>query len=177
MSSSSCTDVLRVRDLAPDVLKRFAAGVGVAVAEVEPQEPIPSTFWGEPEAGVAGTEVWVREDTPLHSLLHEVSHVLCARAAGREAFVRDAGGDDIEECAVCYLQVILANVLSPMTRSRMWADMDRWGYSFREGSARAWFFGDGCDGRDWLLDKGLIALGEDQGAETSQSFVGFGASP
>ena len=35
-------------------------------------------------------------------------------------------------------------------------DMDSWGYSFREGSARAWFEGDGNFARAWLFAHGLI---------------------
>ena len=35
-------------------------------------------------------------------------------------------------------------------------DLDRWGYSFREGSAAAWFAGDGVVASDWLAEKGLI---------------------
>jgi hypothetical protein len=34
--------------------------------------------------------------------------------------------------------------------------MDAWGYSFREGSAQAWFTGDGRAARDWLLAHALI---------------------
>lgn len=180
-SEGPCADVLRVRDVVPGALDRFAARVGLGISWVGDNARIPGTFWGEPEAGVAGAEVWVRADTPLHSLLHEVSHLLCAQAAGRGAFARDAGSDDLEECAVCYLQVLLADDLAPMTRDRMWADMDSWGYTFREGSARAWFFGDGCDAREWLADKRLIApptrSSESRRARSRQSFVGFGASP
>jgi hypothetical protein len=38
----------------------------------------------------------------------------------------------------------------------MFADMDAWGYSFRLGSARAWFERDAEDARDWLIARGLI---------------------
>src|SRR2546423_12186413 len=50
---------------------------------------------------------------------------------------RDAGGSDLEEAAVCYLQVLLAGQLPGVGRERMFADMDHWGYSFRLGSTRA----------------------------------------
>lgn len=153
---SPSRDVLRVRGAAPAALERFATRFGVTIHLVENHAVIPASFWGEPEAGVADARLWVRGDTPIHSLLHEVAHVLCARAAGRRPFVRDAGSDDLEECAVCYLQVLLADELPPMTRARMWRDMDRWGYTFREGSARRWFFGDGVDGRDWLVTRGAL---------------------
>ena len=58
--------------------------------------------------------------------------------ARRAALATDAGGTDDEECAVCYLQVVLAQTLSGFGAARCLADMDAWGYSFREGSARAW---------------------------------------
>lgn len=35
-------------------------------------------------------------------------------------------------------------------------DMDRWGYSFRLGSTRAWFERDAEDARAWLVAHGLI---------------------
>ena len=42
----------------------------------------------------------------------------------------------------------------------MCADMDAWGYTFRLGSARAWFEQDADDARQWLLDHGLIGSNE-----------------
>jgi hypothetical protein len=41
-------------------------------------------------------------------------------------------------------------------RERMLADMDEWGYTFRLGSARAWFEQDADTARDWLLRQKLI---------------------
>ena len=49
---------------------------------------------------------------------------------------RDAGGDDAEENAVCYLQILWADALPGFGRERMFLDMDAWGYTFRLGSAR-----------------------------------------
>jgi hypothetical protein len=34
--------------------------------------------------------------------------------------------------------------------------MDAWGYSFRFGSARAWFERDADDARGWLARRGLL---------------------
>ncbi|MEX0708192.1 MAG: hypothetical protein WD078_09535, partial [Woeseia sp.] len=68
----------------------------------------------------------------------------------------DAGGDDAEECAVCYLQLILAAQLPGVGRARLMRDMDTWGYSFRLGSTRRWIEDDASDARDWLLARGLI---------------------
>jgi hypothetical protein len=69
---------------------------------------------------------------------------------------RDAGGDDSEENAVCYLQILLADELPGVGRVRLCRDMDAWGYSFRLGSARTWFERDSDDARIWLIASGVI---------------------
>ena len=38
----------------------------------------------------------------------------------------------------------------------MCADMDAWGYTFRLGSAQAWFEQDAQEARAWLIDKGIV---------------------
>ncbi|MCF6225875.1 MAG: hypothetical protein L3J22_06170 [Xanthomonadales bacterium] len=119
---------------------------------------IPGSFWGNEEAGLIGSKLYVRADTPLHSLLHEACHYICMDSKRREGLHTNAGGDYDEENAVCYLQVLLADVLPPCNRQRMWQDMDSWGYSFRLSSARAWFEGDAEDARQWLLDYEIINL-------------------
>jgi hypothetical protein len=68
----------------------------------------------------------------------------------------DAGGDYAEENAVCYLQILLAGQLRGVGSARLMQDMDAWGYSFRLGSARAWFEGDAQDARRWLQAHGLV---------------------
>jgi hypothetical protein len=77
-------------------------------------------------------------------------------AERRAGLDRDAGGNDLEESAVCYLQVLLAQELSGMGRERAFADMDAWGYSFRLGNTRAWFEQDAADAREWLGQHGVI---------------------
>ncbi len=69
-----------------------------------------------------------------------------------------AGGDDLEEAAVCYLQCLLADEVAGYSRSRLFNDMDAWGYSFRLGSARAWFENDADDARSWLSVRALLPL-------------------
>jgi hypothetical protein len=68
----------------------------------------------------------------------------------------DAGGDVAEENAVCYLQGLLADRVRDYDRARLFDDMDSWGYTFRLGSARAWFEQDADDARTWLLEHGII---------------------
>ena len=140
-----------------NLLRRF----GLALHFTREGEPIPGSFWGPPEAGIRGTEVFVRSDTPIHSLLHETCHILCMTPSRRASLETEAGGDDAEENAVCYLQILLADHLDGVGRDRLMLDMDHWGYSFRLGSTRAWFEGDAEDARNWLLECGLIdAAGE-----------------
>ena len=69
---------------------------------------------------------------------------------------RDAGGDDAEECAVCYLQILLADELSGFGRERMLARHGCLGLHVPPGSARAWFERDASDAREWLRCRGLI---------------------
>jgi hypothetical protein len=88
--------------------------------------------------------------------LHEASHYICMTPERRAGLDRDAGGDDLEESAVCYLQVLLADEFAGVGRDRLCADMDVWGYSFRLGSTRAWFDGDAEDARAWLVREGII---------------------
>lgn len=145
---------------------RFADPVGEDVADllaryglslVTTQDPdIPGSFWGDEEAGLVADRLYVREDTPIHSILHEACHYICMDEARRAGLDTNAGGDYDEETAVCYLQVLLADQLPGMGRARMWADMDAWGYSFRLGSARDWFDEDAEDARQWLLRHQLI---------------------
>ena len=129
---------------------------GLDLALTAPQELIPGSYWGETEAGLKGNRLYARLDTPLHSVLHEASHYICMTPERRAGLDRDAGGDDLEEAAVCYLQVLLGDELSGVLRERLCADMDAWGYSFRLGSTRAWFSADAEDARAWLLRQGII---------------------
>jgi len=132
------------------------AGYGARLVELAPHESIPGSYWGESEAGLLGDVVYARADTPAHSLLHELCHYVCMDDERRAALATDAGGNDDEESAVCYLQVLLAEELRGFSAEQCLHDMDSWGYSFREGSSRAWFEGDGRYARAWLLAHGLI---------------------
>ena len=129
---------------------------GLSINVQQDDEAIIGSFWGDREAGIVGCTVHVRLDTPLHSLLHETCHIICMSGARREQLETDAGGDDLEEAAVCYLQVLLADELGGVGRGRLMADMDAWGYSFRLGDTRSWFERDAGDARKWLIDHGLL---------------------
>lgn len=116
---------------------------------------LPGSYWGAPEAGITARTLHVSGFTPLHSLLHEACHVVCAQAAGRPPFDGDAGGTDVEEAAVCALQLCVASTLPGVGWRRLARDMDAWGYSFRAGSTAAWWCRDAQDARSWLCARGL----------------------
>lgn len=148
-------DVLRLADIDAAALVALLGAHGLAVEWLAPHAPIPGSYWGDSEAGLVAERLCVRPDTPLHSALHEACHWLCMDAARRAGLHTDAGGDDVEECAVCYLQILLADRLPGVGRARLMRDMDAWGYSFRLGSAAAWFETDAVDARDWLRERRL----------------------
>ncbi|HWN46319.1 MAG TPA: hypothetical protein VNM71_03105 [Steroidobacteraceae bacterium] len=129
---------------------------GVELRHLSRDDVLPGSYWGDSEAGLRGNTLYVRADTPLHSLLHELSHFVCMTPERRAGLDRDAGGDDAEECAVCYLQILLADELSQLGRERMFVDMDAWGYTFRLGTSREWFERDATDACAWLRESGLI---------------------
>ena len=132
---------------------------GMGLALIAPQEVIPGSYWGESEAGLRSDQLYARLDTPVHSILHEACHYICMSPERRAGLDRDAGGDDLEESAVCYLQVLLADELPGVGRRRLCEDMDAWGYSFRWGSTQAWFEGDAGDAREWLRREGVTDEG------------------
>ena len=149
-------NVLRVADLGIGRLSEVLDRFGLVLRRVPDGGDIAGSYWGEPEAGVIARAIHVRDDTPVHSALHEACHVVCMSGERRDALHGAAGGDDLEESAVCYLQVLLAEHIEGVGRTRMLRDMDAWGYSFRLGSATRWFDEDAEDARDWLLRAGLI---------------------
>jgi hypothetical protein len=137
------------------LLERYS----LALRLVAPDAPIPGSYWGDSEAGLEGSMLIARLDTPVHSVLHESAHFVCMTPERRVGLLRDAGGDDAEEAAVCYLQILLADGLREVGRERLMRDMDAWGYSFRLGSTRDWFERDAAEARDWLLRERLIDAG------------------
>ena len=151
-------DVLRLHDIAFADVAALLARFGLQLHPVADGAPIPGSYWGEPEAGLVGANVHARGDTPVHSLLHEAAHLIVLPPERRAAVHTDATDSVAEEDATCYLQIVLADALPGVGRARLMADMDAWGYTFRLGSAQAWFEQDAEDARRWLLDRGLLPL-------------------
>jgi len=148
--------VVTVGDLGLPACRSLLDRYGIEIECMDAHAAIPGSYWGESEAGLKGSRVYCRLDTPVHSLLHEACHCICMDDQRRSGLDRDAGGDFDEENAVCWLQIALAEHLPGMGSRRMMADMDAWGYTFRLGSAKAWFQGDSQDARDWLGARGLV---------------------
>ncbi len=155
-SASQTPGVLSVGQLGIQVLQELLGGYGLHCENVAVGSDIPGSFWGDSEAGLVGDRLLLRDDTPVHSALHEACHFICMTPDRRSGLHTDAGGDYDEENAVCYLQILLAERLSGVGRTRLMADMDAWGYSFRLGSAKTWFERDADDARAWLLQEGII---------------------
>ena len=150
------TNVLTVSDAGHEKLAALLGRYGLELIVQSDDQDIRGSFWGGSEAGVVGRTVYVRPDTPVHSFLHESCHVICMDGERRDDLDRDAGGDDLEESAVCYLQVLLGDRIEGVGRDRLMADMDAWGYSFRLGNTRDWFEKDAEDAREFLTIHGLI---------------------
>lgn len=148
--------VLMCGDIHAQGLSGLLARYGMVLEWVSDGDNIPGSFWGDSEAGLIGNRLLVRKDTPLHSAMHEACHFICMDQGRRDGLHTDAGGGYDEENGVNYLQTLLSDFIPECGRSRMFADMDEWGYSYRLGSARAWFEADAEDARQWLLGFGLI---------------------
>ncbi|MGN2251035.1 hypothetical protein LQ772_12520 [Frateuria edaphi] len=148
-------DVLRLADIGFDAPTALLARHGLALHCVPAGEPIPGSYWGDEEAGIIGTAVYARDDTPVHSLLHEACHLLVLPSDRRARVHTDATDSVEEEDATCYLQILLADELPGVGRARLMADMDTWGYSFRLGSTRAWFEQDAAEALAFLKVRGL----------------------
>ena len=147
MSTTAVTTVAHIGWAAPAAL---LARFGLELVEIEPGEAIPGSYWGDAEAGIIGSRVYARADTPLHSLLHEAGHLMLMPPERRAGVHTDAADTQREEDAVCCLQLLLADELPGFGFARACADMDAWGYTFRLGSARAWFEHDAEDAREHL---------------------------
>jgi len=149
-------NVLLCSDINLKNLQSLLDRYGMDIKIVNDNEPIPGSFWHPPEAGLIKNTLYIRNDTPVHSALHEACHYICMDNTRRENLDTDAGGTAIEENGVCYLQILLSNYINEMGTTRMFNDMDEWGYSFRPGSAKAWFEQDAEDAFEWLLKNNII---------------------
>ena len=147
--------VRRLAELPAGALDALVTHYGLPLTWVPAGEAIPGSFWGDDEAGIIGATLYVRPDTAAHSALHEFAHIVCMDPARRAKAHTDAGSDDIEEEAVCYLQILMADHVAGFGRERALADMQAWGYTFRVGTPAEWFERDADRAIDWLVEHGL----------------------
>jgi hypothetical protein len=91
----------------------------------------------------------------VHSLLHEAAHLIVLPPERRAQVHTDATDSVEEEDAVCVLQALLGDEIPGVGRDCILADMDEWGYTFRLGSARAYFEHDADAAWQWLIARGL----------------------
>lgn len=148
--------ILLCGDIQLETLGKLLERFGMETLLVPVTEELPGSFWKDQEAGLVANRLYVSGDTPVHSALHEACHYICMDQARRENLDTDAGGGYEEENGVCYLQILLSDFIAGMGHERMFSDMDNWGYSFRLGSAQAWFEQDAEDAQAWLLRYDLI---------------------
>jgi len=148
--------VLLCRDIKLQHLVDLLSRYGMSLEHVDASNNIPGSFWQPPEAGLIGNRLYIRDDTPVHSALHETCHYICMDSTRRLKLDTDAGGGYEEENGVCYMQIILADHIHGMGKQRMFSDMDQWGYSFRLGSSRSWFEQDAEDAVSWLQQHGIL---------------------
>lgn len=148
--------MLTLSDIGFQAPGELLAGYGLRLVQVADGQPIPGSYWGEQEAGLIGDTVYARGDTPVHSLLHEACHLIVLSPEARAAVHTDATDSIEEEDAVCVLQVLLGDALPGVGSARILADMDAWGYTFRLGSATAYFQQDADAAWQWLGTRGLV---------------------
>jgi hypothetical protein len=151
--------VLTLAEIDPADVRALLARYGLTFEQVAEGADIPGSYWGDSEAGIIGTTVYARPDTPVHSLLHEACHLIVLPPEARAAVHTDATQSLEEEDAVCILQALLGDALPGVGRDRVLADMDAWGYSFRLGSARAYFEEDAESAWRWLQVRELLPAG------------------
>jgi len=148
--------VIQVSDISLVEIQTLLSKYQLKLNILNPNQAINGSYWGGSEAGLIENTVFVREDTPIHSLLHETCHYICMDDVRRQNIDTNAEGDFDEENAVCYLQILLADKINNFSSQQMMIDMDTWGYTFRLGSAEAWFTKDAEDALAWLQDKHLL---------------------
>jgi hypothetical protein len=149
--------VLLCSEINQQHLRSLLEHYGMEIKTIDNDKPIPGSFWQPPEAGLISNTLYIRNDTPVHSALHETCHYICMDSQRRKNLHTDAGGRTaIEEDSVCYLSILISDYVPEMKQTRMFSDMDTWGYSFRLGSAKAWFENDAEDACTWLKKHRII---------------------
>jgi len=151
MPSLTCSEIKL--DQLQSILDRY----NLIMHLIDDNQKIPGSWFGEPEAGIIENNLYIRNDTPVHSALHESCHYICMAPERRDVLHTNAGGDYDEENGVCYLSILLSDYINEFGRERMFNDMDEWGYTFRLGSSQKWFVEDAQDTIKWLVSHEIIS--------------------
>lgn len=159
LAAEAAPTVLLLRDIAFTDAAALLARYNLQLQLVDDNAPIPGSYWGEHEAGIVGSTIHARRDTPVHSLLHEAAHLIVIDPALRATVHTDATDCVEEEDAVCVLQTLLGDALPGVGAQRVLADMDAWGYTFRLGSAQAYVEHDAGSAWQWLIARGFVDHG------------------
>ena len=69
--------MLCIRDIGAAAAQALCQRYELELEYLADDADIAGSFWGAPEAGILGRKVLVRPDTPVHSFLHETSHIIC----------------------------------------------------------------------------------------------------
>lgn len=155
-NTSGSHTYLSVEDCELSDLESLLNKYKLCISIVDSNQPIPGSFWGDSEAGLINNTLFVRNDTPIHSLLHEACHFICMDNERRSSLHTNAKGDYDEENAVCYLQILLSEEIKNFSKPQIMKDMDNWGYTFRLGSTESWFEQDAEDALSWLRHHKLL---------------------
>ena len=89
--------VLTCVELGRAALVELLGRYGLGVVWLACDAVIPGSYWGEREAGLIADRLFVRDDTPVHSALHEACHYICMDPGRRARLHTDAGGECDEE--------------------------------------------------------------------------------
>ena len=57
--------ILTCNDQALNALVDLLGHYGMQITQIADDEPIPGSFWGDPEAGLIENHLYVRADTPV----------------------------------------------------------------------------------------------------------------
>ena len=63
--------VLLCNEIDLNNLQALLSRYGMKIQNVNGDESIPGSFWQPPEAGLIDNTLYIRNDTPVHSALHE----------------------------------------------------------------------------------------------------------
>ena len=144
-----------LRDIGFDDVAALLARYGLAARARRRRRADPRQLLGRTRSRPDRPRVHARDDTPVHSLLHEAAHlIVLPPERARRAYRRHRFGRGRRR----RLRAAVAARRRPARRRprALMADMDAWGYTFRLGSARAYFERDAEDAGPGCSARGLV---------------------